>query len=345
MSGFVLLLPFLSGRASWRCYYPKHLIRLYVPVWASLVFAKILTTVAPRLARPEQSHWINQHAPNPSAATLVRDALLLSNPSWLNNTLWSLRYEITFSLLLPLYILAAVKFRRWRIAKLLLLAATAVGSEFGTGPTLCLPMFGVGVVMTVERDTLAGCAARITRLGWLALIGASLVLLLAEWAPLTFSPQHLDVLVLLGASLLVFVFLDHSMARRFGDLRVQPVVGPPLVQSVSDAPLDRRVGRDAAEDRRHGDRADDRTAVVPGYRMGVLPPGRATDAISRIEGPPVGGSATRGAASATQHSCSRVGYRRRSYVTSLATAELRRHRCPGSVTVYPSSHATSGSSR
>jgi peptidoglycan/LPS O-acetylase OafA/YrhL len=39
LSGFVLTLPFLSGRPIWPAYYARRLIRLFLPVWASILLA------------------------------------------------------------------------------------------------------------------------------------------------------------------------------------------------------------------------------------------------------------------------------------------------------------------
>lgn len=42
LSGFVLALPATLKAVRWRVYYVKRLVRLYVPVWGSLVVAVVL---------------------------------------------------------------------------------------------------------------------------------------------------------------------------------------------------------------------------------------------------------------------------------------------------------------
>lgn len=62
LSGFVLTLPFGRGsRPSWAAYYPKCIVRIYLPVGASLLFALLLAWTIPRVAGPEFSSWVNLH--------------------------------------------------------------------------------------------------------------------------------------------------------------------------------------------------------------------------------------------------------------------------------------------
>lgn len=218
LSGFVLTLPIVRRGIVWRSYYPKRLVRLYLPVIAAVPFAVAVAAAIPRTFRDGQSTWVDGHVLPLDPITIVRDMALLAGTSWLNGPLWSLRYEVLFSLLLPLYLLAAVKLRRWWPAKLVvLLAVVALGGELHSGPVTYMPMFGVGVLMAVERDNLTRVAQRLSRPGWAALIVAALLLLVAQWIP---GPGGLPVWpawTLSGAALLLFAFLHHPGAGRVGD--------------------------------------------------------------------------------------------------------------------------------
>ena len=50
LSGFVLTLPFVGvWQPTWRAYYAKRFVRIYLPVWASLVIALLLAWIVPRI--------------------------------------------------------------------------------------------------------------------------------------------------------------------------------------------------------------------------------------------------------------------------------------------------------
>jgi peptidoglycan/LPS O-acetylase OafA/YrhL len=97
--------------------------------------------------------------------------------SWLNSALWSLRWEVEFSLLLPLYLLVLTPRlpKLWWAKLLLLLALVAAGTATGHDSLRYLPMFGCGVILFSHRDHLPAVRGRVA--------GASaLVALLLAWA-------------------------------------------------------------------------------------------------------------------------------------------------------------------
>lgn len=190
LSGLVLALPFLqrpSSVARWRAYYCQRLIRLYVPVIASLALAAVLVTVFPRVPGATTSWWFDSHAVSVDARTLAEDAVLLRGVSWINPSLWSLQYEVLFSLFLPVYILVSRRLgdrAAWLVPPLLALAGT--GTYVGSQVLSWLPVFGIGVVMAASRTGLQRLGGRITGLrasglAWSVISGVALVLLLAEW--------------------------------------------------------------------------------------------------------------------------------------------------------------------
>lgn len=101
LSGFVLTLPLLrAAQPNWGAYYPKRIVRIYLPVWASIVFALLMAWALPRAASGGFSSWLNLHDEPPN---VLSDVVLLGGAGQLNSPLWSLQWEMTFSLLLPLY--------------------------------------------------------------------------------------------------------------------------------------------------------------------------------------------------------------------------------------------------
>ncbi|TAP45413.1 acyltransferase [Arthrobacter sp. S39] len=204
LSGFVLTLPFVqASRPNWAAYYPKRIVRIYLPVWASLLFALLMAWTVPRVASAEFSSWLNLHDETPNA---VADAFLLRGAGALNSPLWSLQWEILFSLILPLYLIAALRIRRAWIPGLAgLLVLIAVGNMMYTALPVYLPMFGIGVLLAVRRDVVKGWGSKLGAWAWMGLLTASLVLLCSRWLfvqlPVVISMASL------GGVILIFAFI------------------------------------------------------------------------------------------------------------------------------------------
>ncbi len=104
-----------------------------------------------------------------------------------NSVLWSLRWEIIFSLTLPLFLLAALALRRfWVPAVILCFGLTIAGKLLHVDALLYLPVFFLGTLLAVNLDAVLGWAERTRRrpharaLGW-ALFGTSLCAIVASW--------------------------------------------------------------------------------------------------------------------------------------------------------------------
>jgi peptidoglycan/LPS O-acetylase OafA/YrhL len=238
LSGLVLALPQLRAprRGTWLPYYLKRAVRLYVPVAAGVVLTGAVVTLVPRVGDPGWSWWMNSHAVPAQVSVLVHDAGLLGGTGWLNSALWSLRYEVFFSLLLPLFVGLA----RSLTAPLwisLPLALWGIGWAASISHELLsyLFVFAVGVLLAQRLGTLAEWADRIGRsarpgTAW-ALIGSAGLMLLGEWwLKLLVSDWTLWTPVgrpsgVLGAAVLVFCFLHCPPVRALGDHRVVQWLG------------------------------------------------------------------------------------------------------------------------
>jgi peptidoglycan/LPS O-acetylase OafA/YrhL len=222
LSGFVLTLPFTRAPAvSWLSYYPKRLIRLYLPVWAALVFALLMVAVFPRHHEKGLTWWVNAQAVSTTVGGVRKDTLLVLGTDLLNGPLWSLRWEVIFSVLLPVYIAAAgVSRRSWFQKVFILLGISAVGAVTNHDSLLYLPVFGLGVLMAVEREAVHRAAARLRTPAWWGILILALLLLNAGWTPLGTRIRGDGFAADAGAMLLVFAFLTWPAARRFGDSRI-----------------------------------------------------------------------------------------------------------------------------
>ncbi len=230
LSGLVLALAVLrSRRFSWAAYYPSRLIRLYVPVIASVVFALVLAWLIPRGYSAGQSAWISIHEETMSASRASFDALLLGGTSNLNSPLWSLRYEVIFSLLLPVYAVLCVAMRRlWILAAGLLFGITAAGLHFGIEAMIYLPIFALGVLMAVRIDMLTSLSERIQRaalgpLVWWLLFIVAVLGITARWTAEPIVPKSAagltNLVTIFAAALFVFLGMYWPKARALLETR------------------------------------------------------------------------------------------------------------------------------
>ncbi len=140
LSGFVLSLPVArGGQLRIGSYYPARFVRLYLPVWGALAVAAALHLAVDHHAVPAASWWLNGHAPPLKVHAALLDAALLPGAGdWgFTTALWSLHWEIVFSLLLPLLLLAPLRLRSWSTAVALLcfLALLRAGGSLGAPAT------------------------------------------------------------------------------------------------------------------------------------------------------------------------------------------------------------------
>ena len=230
LSGFVLALPAvkLGGRWLDASYYPRRLVRLYLPVWGALAFAVLMHDATSRAAVPGAALWLNEHAATMTikhglgAAALVHQG---GDPAFIS-VLWSLRWEVYFSLLLPLFLAFAIVTRRRPRVACAGVAASFVLIAWGAHSNLpffrYMPMFMLGSLMAFHQDAMDRWArASLARLGaWRWNVGLPVLLLLLltseDWA-FGFGDHHVALLnavtsaaVSLGACLAIFLAAHHA---------------------------------------------------------------------------------------------------------------------------------------
>ncbi|MGO1921401.1 MAG: acyltransferase family protein, partial [Microbacterium sp.] len=147
LSGFVVALPVLRDGFSWLRYYPTRVLRLYLPVWASILLATALIVLIPRdpSTMPDDSWMQRAQATNVTWESFFEESLLITNSYDINNVLWSLRWELIFSLALPLFVIVAVVLRRHAIAAAAVACAlTVVGRVIDVEALVYLPVFMLG---------------------------------------------------------------------------------------------------------------------------------------------------------------------------------------------------------
>jgi peptidoglycan/LPS O-acetylase OafA/YrhL len=180
LSGLVVALPALRDGFSWRAYYATRLLRLYLPVWGALLLAALLIWLIPRhVASVTPGSWADV-----GNATVVSLPQLLSEASlWrasydVDNVLWSLRWEVIFSLALPLFVGVALWLRRlWLPCAIVAALATVLGRVLDIDALVYLPVFFAGTMMAVHLTQLLRWCRRRGRRFWVTTVTASLILM------------------------------------------------------------------------------------------------------------------------------------------------------------------------
>lgn len=236
LSGLVLTLPVASRpRYSWASYYPSRLLRLYVPVAAAVLLTVAIVLLVPRTSGSAHSDWVGIHDIPLTWRGVLGDVVLLGGTDAMNTPLWSLRWEVVFSLLLPLYVWVALRLRRlWWLVGPALLAVGAVGGIVDSLSLRVLPLFAVGCLIAANLDELRALAERLdasrARRWWgpAVLVVALLALSANGWTRfLGLGPRgHLDTnvpfldpILYLGAALLVILAVVWAPFQSFLTVR------------------------------------------------------------------------------------------------------------------------------
>jgi peptidoglycan/LPS O-acetylase OafA/YrhL len=210
LSGLVLTRSTQSPRFDWMRYFPSRLTRLYLPVFAVVVVVWVVFRFVPREAYEGMSPWIAAHPPSYSVVGALYDATLITGTSGSITPLWSLQWEVLFSLLLaPIVLLIA---RTNPVVQVVAaLALSTVGAVVGMGVLTYLPMFVVGAVLGSRWDDITTfmsqrSSRRGSTLAWIGWMALCVVLLSSSWivAGLLPSVRWATLpLVLVGTGMLI----------------------------------------------------------------------------------------------------------------------------------------------
>lgn len=227
LSGLVVPLPFLRGAVRWPSFFAARFVRLYVPVWAALAVSAALIVLIPRRSsRVAEGSWVERtSATDLDPGDLLQQATLLVPRYDLINTLWSLRWEVLFSVLLPVMVLIAIKARRNRVlwwgTFVLTAAASVLGRTEGEAWLQYLPLFLLGTLLAVRLEEIRAWAQEHRRSPVWGLLGTvSALALVASWwiRPMTGADQHIvtamEGIAGIAASGLVVWALGSPMAQR-----------------------------------------------------------------------------------------------------------------------------------
>lgn len=224
LSGVVLAKPVYAHASSfnWRSFYPQRLARLYVPVWGAVIFAVMTFLLVPRTA-DMGSEWLQDRPNGLTAMAVAKDVTLLLGNGRIASPLWSLRWEILFSILLPIFMWVAFKLsRRPILAMAACVLLVGVGDSMDQDLVRYMPMFAIGVMLapmlqtSVSRRGDGGSKHRL----WAPTLALGLLMLNLRWlAPAlqesTAGAACAIMLNTVGAAIIVLVAASYSPAKRF----------------------------------------------------------------------------------------------------------------------------------
>lgn len=143
LSGFVLTRSAMSPSFSLGAYYPSRIVRLYGPVLAAIILAWLTYVLIPHATTPGSA--LSTLPSSYPLIDMLHDATLLGGTSNVIGTLWSLQWEVIFSLALPVYVFLV---RRHAIsATVIALVACLVGWANNDPAISYLPMFFFGALL------------------------------------------------------------------------------------------------------------------------------------------------------------------------------------------------------
>jgi peptidoglycan/LPS O-acetylase OafA/YrhL len=226
LSGFVLCLPWLSGkRQSYGRFLLGRFCRIYPPYIAAMALAALASVFIGGHVLPNASVYFNElgWAHHPDAGTLPSILLVLTNhhSDYINEAVWSLTWEVRVAILFPLLMLPILRWRNMGAAQVyvfllllgqagrhLLRAHPDFGQVFGNGCryTGC---FVLGTAIAMNRVKMGEWFARHhSAFGWLCLtLGLGIC-----WAP---WPHFRDDIVAIGAALLIVAIIGTVSLRNW----------------------------------------------------------------------------------------------------------------------------------
>lgn len=184
LSGLVVALPAFRSGFSWRGYFPARLVRLYLPVWAALLLAAAFILLIPRdPSVATAGSWLrNANATSVELPQLLAEASLWPASYDLVNVLWSLRWEVVFSVALPLFVAAAVLLRRYAVVTVGALVMLSIAGRVADLDALVyLPVFLAGTLVAARLAEFRAWGERRSTGFWIAAAALSCGLLISGW--------------------------------------------------------------------------------------------------------------------------------------------------------------------
>lgn len=216
LSGFVLTQSVSRPGFSWDAYYPSRIVRLYLPVVVAIGVAWLTYKVVVHVPTPADGTTLDGLPVSYPFTMILRDITLVGGSGNSLGVLWSLQWEVMFSLALPLYIFLARK--RALASGIIAVVACMVGTYYNDPILTYLPMFMFGALMAHSWNRIERVFGFLTRANVLSVLsGAALFVLsicalcsfflIGPWlVMLGYTPRlYTTPIVLLGICMLLVV--------------------------------------------------------------------------------------------------------------------------------------------
>lgn len=151
LSGMVLARMYESVTVKYSSYLISRTFRIYVPVIAAVAFTWLSMQLVPRTQRG-LGWWMDFHPANYGVNNIIRDITILNGCSGNLSPLWSLKWEMWFSIFLGLYVWVARRFNGVLLAITSWLLSVC-GAYFHIHTMQYLPIFMLGVLLHVHWDS------------------------------------------------------------------------------------------------------------------------------------------------------------------------------------------------
>jgi peptidoglycan/LPS O-acetylase OafA/YrhL len=148
LSATVLSLAAASRGFAWFnwSYFPRRFVRLYLPAWAAIVLAAVLSFGRPTTPVAGAAPWLNYFAMHARLIPGLKLATLVTFPAGIGGymtVIWTMRWEVIFSALLPLALVPIIltKDRPRLAAVFALFCLLVIGLQRGTNTWHHAPHF------------------------------------------------------------------------------------------------------------------------------------------------------------------------------------------------------------
>jgi peptidoglycan/LPS O-acetylase OafA/YrhL len=192
LSGIAMTLPVLKRpHFDWWAYYPRRTVRLLLPATASVVLAAIYAYATIGMRVPQANPALNTDLPMTVRwESFIRAIDLTNGELTVNSVLWSLNWEMWFSMALPLFVAFAFLVRgRWALgAAIVSLVVSWLGSQTNSLALAYQAPFFCGALIAGNFSALRAVADSLRRRRLDLVLGALLVALslsalaLGDWA-------------------------------------------------------------------------------------------------------------------------------------------------------------------
>ena len=144
LSGYVLINP--VSRDSLFTYARYRLWRLYAPILVAVTLSSSFILIFSRKTLVGGSWWMNAHAIKFTLASYFKNLWVVEGNDWLDSSLWTMRYEIIFSLTVIVFAKYVFKKKVTTFALVLVLLSALIwlGMHFGLDLLGWLPVFFAG---------------------------------------------------------------------------------------------------------------------------------------------------------------------------------------------------------